>query len=232
MPGLLLILAAAVAFLFGSVPWSLLIARWAGGIDLRLHGSGNVGATNVTRTLGLKWGLLALFFDAIKGLTPVLVLPLLLRVPESLETHVRVVSAVAAVVGHMFPPWLRFRGGKGMATSFGAVIALAPWGCLWAFGGFALTMGLTRIVSLSSIVAVITFAAAQLATYGAALWTPSTWSLGAFSIAVPLLILFQHRANIGRIVRGEEKPLSLRPRPPSEGKGEPAPTRSEPDGQP
>src|SRR5690606_37197450 len=102
-------------------PFSLLIARWFGGIDLRQHGSGNVGATNVARTLGFKWGLLALLLDALKGLLPTWGLPLLLFEGDVSRDHAQVVAGLAAIVGHMFPCWLGFRGGKGVATALGVV---------------------------------------------------------------------------------------------------------------
>lgn len=204
-----LILSALGSWIAGSIPFSLLIARWAGGIDLRQHGSGNVGATNVARTLGAKWGLVALLCDAAKGIVPVLLLPLALPVAESWRTHQMVLCGVCAVVGHMYPPWLGFRGGKGVATALGVAAVLAPWSTLAAFVVFVVTMGAGRIVSLSSMLAALAFAVCQIVRDGTGLWTPQSWSLGVFSIAVPLLIIVRHRANIVRLWQGREPKLQF-----------------------
>jgi acyl phosphate:glycerol-3-phosphate acyltransferase len=208
MPPWLGLLASAVAaYLMGSIPCSLLIAKGCGGIDLRKHGSGNVGATNVARTLGARWGAVALTLDALKGILPVLMLPVLIPMPETFLTHQRVLCGVLAVLGHMFPVWIGFRGGKGVATALGAVCVLAPWSTLIAFGAFALLFAWKRIVSLASITAAVTFAIGQCILGGASLWSETEWSLGLFSIAVPLLIIVRHRGNIVRLLRGEERPL-------------------------
>lgn len=204
-----LILSALGSWIAGSIPFSLLIARWAGGIDLRQHGSGNVGATNVARTLGAKWGLVALLCDAAKGILPVLLLPLALPAGESWQTHRIVLCGVAAIVGHMYPPWLGFRGGKGVATALGVAAVLAPWSTLAAFLVFVVTMVAGRIVSLSSMLAALAFAIAQIVRDGSGLWTPQTWSLGAFSVAVPMLIIVRHRANIVRLWQGREPKLQF-----------------------
>lgn len=208
-PEILLVVSAILAYLVGSIPFSLLIARGFGGVDLRQHGSGNVGATNVARTMGAKWGVAALICDAAKGMASVGVIPLLITMPDEYQTHQAVLGAIFAVLGHMFPIWLRFKGGKGVATALGAVVILAPWTTLYAFIGFAIVVAITRIVSLASIVAALTFSIAKLTLSGSELWSENMWSMGAFSIAVPLLIVFQHRSNIVRLLRGEESKLSL-----------------------
>ncbi|MCA8999774.1 MAG: glycerol-3-phosphate 1-O-acyltransferase PlsY [Planctomycetaceae bacterium] len=217
-----LLLSAVLAWLVGSIPFSLLIAKWIAGIDLREHGSRNVGATNVARTVGAKWGLAALVFDAIKGILPVVLLPLVFPVPTEWMTHQRVLCGVAAILGHMFPPWLGFRGGKGVATSLGIVAVLSPWSTLVAFISFVVTFAGSRIVSLSSIVAALAFAVSQLLRFGNDLWTAATWSMGVFSIAIPAMIIFRHRTNLGRLWRGEEPKLAL-------GRKASASTSSEPD---
>lgn len=209
-PILALVLSGLLAYLLGATPFSLIIARRVGGIDLRQHGSGNVGATNVARTLGKKWGLIALLMDATKGMLAVGLLPYAIPATAVWQTHQLVLCAVLAVIGHMFSFWLKFRGGKGVATALGAVLILSPWGTLYAFVAFLLAFLASRIVSLSSMVAAVTFAVAQLALFGATLWTPAAWSLGAFSIGIPALIIFQHRANIGRLLRGEEARFGAR----------------------
>ena len=216
-----ILLSSLAAFLIGSIPFSLLIAKYAGGIDLREHGSGNVGATNVTRTMGKRWGMLALLLDAAKGITPLMILPMLIPVDVSAYTHQQVLSGICAVLGHMFPPWLSFRGGKGVATALGVVTVLAPWAMLAALIVFLISFAVKRIVSLSSILAACVFPnIAQFAIHHENLWTSTHWSLGAFSILVPALIIFRHRTNITRLYRGEEQPLQMK-------KQEPAATENE-----
>jgi glycerol-3-phosphate acyltransferase PlsY len=214
-PAVAIPIALIAAYFIGSIPFSLLIGRWVGGIDLRQHGSRNVGATNVARTLGLKWGLLALALDALKGLAPVLLLPELLLGSEHPHVdHVRVGCGVAAICGHMFPCWLGFRGGKGVATALGVVVVLAPWATLAAFAVFAVTFAASRIVSLSSVLASVAFAVAEFALLRDNAFSAGNWSLAVFSLAVPALIIFRHRSNLARLARGEE------PRFRAEGRGQ------------
>ena len=207
IPGL--VISSLLAYLIGSIPFSLLIARYAGGIDLRQHGSGNVGATNVARTMGAKWGILALLLDASKGMLSVGVIPLVIQLTPDMKMHQAVLGAILAVLGHMFSIWLGLKGGKGVATALGGVVFLSPWVTLCAFVAFLLTILTTRIMSLSSIIAAVVFAVTQLAVGGGDLWTEQNWSLAGFAIAVPLLIIVQHRSNISRLLRGEEKKLSF-----------------------
>lgn len=213
-PAVAIPLALLAAYLVGSIPFSLLIGRWVGGIDLRQHGSRNVGATNVARTLGLKWGLLALTLDAIKGLTPVLLFPDLFVGRDPILTgHLRVGCGLAAICGHMFPCWLGFRGGKGVATALGVVAVLAPWATLAAFGVFAVTFAASRIVSLSSILSSAGFAVAEFTLLRSDAFSTANWSLSVFSLAVPALIIFRHRSNLVRLARGEEPKFQRRPQP-------------------
>ncbi|QDV18335.1 Glycerol-3-phosphate acyltransferase [Gimesia panareensis] len=197
---------AVACYLAGSIPFGLVTAKLVAGTDIRKVGSGNIGATNVARTLGAKWGIVVLVLDALKGLLPVLFIPALFVNPDSPDfDHARVLSGVATILGHMFPLWLGFRGGKGVATSLGVILVLGPWSTLAAVIAFALTFFLSRIVALSSIVAALAFGVAQFVQLGEEAFTREKWSLTAFSIAVPLLIIARHRSNLGRIMRGEEK---------------------------
>jgi acyl phosphate:glycerol-3-phosphate acyltransferase len=199
------LITIALAYLCGSLPFGLLIARVVAGIDIREKGSGNIGATNVSRVLGAKWGIATLLLDVLKGLLPVLLIP---RCFAESDTGwfilLQVVAGVSTVVGHMFPVWLKFRGGKGVATSLGVVVMLTPFGSLAAFSGFALCMLASRIVALSSIVAAIIFAIGQMFILQPNPFAVEKLPLSVFSLAVPGLIVIQHRSNIGRLIRGEE----------------------------
>ncbi len=202
-------LSALVSYVAGSIPCSLLLARFAKGIDLREHGSKNVGATNVARTLGWKWGSLALLLDALKGLLPTWLVPQLLLMNNDAQPHQRVLCGLAAVIGHTCPVWLKFKGGKGVATGLGVAAVLSPWATLIAFGVFAAVFWARRIVSLASIVSAVAFAVAVLALYWPEPFSARVWSLSSFAIAVPALIVLRHASNIGRLWNGEEKPLQV-----------------------
>ena len=202
--------AAVAAYLIGAIPFGFLIAKQVRGIDIRDHGSGNIGATNVFREVGRKWGILVLSLDLLKGLLPVWLLPMWLLDPESASLiliHVRVLTGIMAVTGHMLPCYLRFRGGKGVATALGVVIILGGWGTPVALLLFVITLVAWRLVALSSIIAVSGFAVTQLIVLYP--YELRTSSLLAFSIAVPALIVFRHRSNIARLLRGEEERTSF-----------------------
>jgi glycerol-3-phosphate acyltransferase PlsY len=205
-----LVAAFVIAYLVGSVPFGLIIGRMAG-IDIRQHGSGNIGATNVWRVLGAKFGVMVLLLDCLKGMLPTALSPLLLSGPDPGQAaHFAVLSGAAAIVGHMFPCWLGFRGGKGVATALGVVLVLAPAASGAAFLAFVACFVVSRIVSLSSLVAACAFCVCQMWLLMPAPFSRSTWSLALFSALVPLLIVVRHRANIGRICRGEEPRFRLR----------------------
>lgn len=198
-------LLALTSYLAGSIPFGLMIGRAVKGIDLRQHGSGNIGATNASRVLGKKWGLVCLGLDALKGLLPVALLPrLLFGADEPALAHLAVLAGVSTIVGHMFSCFLGFRGGKGVATSLGVVAMLSPWGLLAGAIAFFGAFAIWRIVSLSSMIAAVTFGVCQLAILRPSPFAGETWSHGLFAIAIPLLILFQHRSNVRRLLRGEE----------------------------
>lgn len=202
---LLAILIVLFGYLAGATPFGYLTARFAAGIDIRREGSGNIGATNIGRVLGAKWGIAVLFLDCLKGLLPVLLVKLLPAETTGADAmHLQVLCGLSTIVGHMFPVWLRFRGGKGVATALGVVLVLGPWGVLVAFGVFVLVFGVSRIVSLSSISAATAFAVVQMLLLKPQPFAPETWSLGGFSLLVPALILWRHRGNIARLLRGEE----------------------------
>lgn len=194
------------AYLCGSIPFGLVIVRAVAGVDLRKVGSGNIGATNAGRVVGKTWGIIVLLLDAVKGAGPTLLAPWfaeMLGLAVDLPTA-RVLAGSAAILGHMFPVWLGFRGGKGVATALGAVVVLAPLATLVAGATFAAVFALTRIVSLGSILAALVFAGAQLWLMRPDPFSPDQRSLALFALAIPALILVRHAGNIARLVGGTE----------------------------
>jgi glycerol-3-phosphate acyltransferase PlsY len=187
--GLLTLLAA---YLLGSIPFSYLVARHFGVADVRKVGSGNVGATNVMRSAGKTAGLLAFLLDASKGALAALAAQ---RLNEG-ET-LPALAAATAVLGHMHPVWLGFRGGKGVATGCGAFLPLAPKASLAGFVVFAFTAAASRYVSLGSIAGTIALAVAAFA-YGP---RPVAWA----ATAIGALVIAKHRSNLERLRRGAER---------------------------
>ena len=200
------------AYLAGSLPFGLIVARVAKGIDIREHGSKNIGATNVTRVLGAKWGALCFVLDVLKGGLPVYLPRLLLTAEDSNRVHWQVAAGLLAILGHMFPIWLGFHGGKGVATALGVVVMLAkPLSTTITFGAFVACFATTRIVSISSIIAAVTFAIAQMYFLWPQPFREQSWSIACFSLAVPTLIIVKHRSNIVRLLRGEEPRFGRKP---------------------
>jgi glycerol-3-phosphate acyltransferase PlsY len=202
--------AIVLAYLVGSIPFGYLLARLFKNIDIRQHGSGNIGATNVGRVLGAKWGILALVLDLVKALLPACLFPMLLPADSPWKSHLAVACGIAAIIGHMYPCYLNLRGGKGVASALGVVAFLSPLCTVVAFTVFVLSFAVWRIVSVSSICAAAAFAAGHFCLFQNQLWTADGWSLTAFSIAIPLLIIARHRSNIGRLLRGEEPRYTTR----------------------
>jgi glycerol-3-phosphate acyltransferase PlsY len=195
----------AAAYLFGSIPFGLLLTRALAGVDVRQVGSGNIGATNVGRAAGPAAGIATLVLDAAKGALPVLAAGAFLDPAGPGGGAWPAAAGVAAFLGHLFPPWLRFRGGKGVATALGVTLALSPWVALAAIVAFAAVMAVTRIVSVSSLAGAATCAGGMLAAHGGR--SPATWA-AAFMAAATFV---RHRANIARLARGEEQRLGRRP---------------------
>ena len=227
-------LTVLLSYLLGSIPFGYLVAR-AHGMDIRQHGSGNIGATNVLRVLGKKPGYTVFACDAVKGLLAVIIgkyiavhysitvsTPLLhsatggaiihntyiVRLPEAIAA---VTAAIACIIGHNFPIWLGFKGGKGMATSAGVLIGMMPLtaaGCMavWIVAFFA-----TRYVSLASILAAIALPVITMLLlltgnlYG--------WPYFYFAVAACLLAVWRHRSNIGRLLNGTENRFEKKPKP-------------------
>lgn len=197
---LVTVLAAACGYFVGSLPSGLIAGKLARGIDVRHVGSRNIGATNVSRALGKKWGLIVLVADIAKGLVPIVALPYL--VPGTTTAH-QAIAGFAAILGHNFPVWLGFRGGKGVATSLGVILWLGPVAAAIAATVFFSTFAFRRIVSLSSIAAALAFAAAQLAISSDP-WGSQNRVASTITMLIPALVIVRHHANIARLIRGEE----------------------------
>ncbi len=189
------------AYVLGATPTALWVGRGLFGVDLRREGSGNLGATNTLRTLGWKAAGLVMLGDVFKGFLPVAFFPGLAGVGSPAWL---VAFGAAAIAGHVFSFWVGFRGGKGVATSTGVFLALAPWALAIALVVWAATVALSRWVSLGSVLAAV-------ALPPAVLLTPHRGgqTVVAFSIFLALFILWSHRANIGRIRRGEERRITV-----------------------
>lgn len=214
-------IAVPLAYLAGSIPFGLLVAKVFLKTDIRKQGSGNIGATNVARVLGIKWGLLVFLLDCAKGVLPTLLLPnLLLDSQHPAFMHLRIVSGILTVVGHMFPIWLRFRGGKGVATALGVVAVIGPVATAVAFVAFLLTFGIWRIVSLSSILAALAYAICVICEGWPQPFSAERWNQSAFAILIPALILLRHRSNIQRLIKGEEGKFQSKSKDVTESKGD------------
>jgi len=221
------------AFLLGSVPFGLIIAR-AKGIDIRQHGSGNIGATNVLRVVGKKYGISCLFLDALKGFIPTVIAISCIRytgmqnpmslsglAPFSQEFSIQtaqifqVLTGLCAILGHNYSPWVGFKGGKGVATSAGVLIALMPAAIVILIAVWAIVFLISKYVSLASI---ITAAVLPLLTlYGS--WfhgkiQNGTWNkaLFVFTLIIAILAIWKHRGNISRLRQGTEHRFVRKPK--------------------
>lgn len=208
------VLAMIVAYLFGSIPSSVWWGRAFHGIDVREHGSRNAGATNTFRVLGWRAGLPVLLLDVAKGFIPVRLLPNFsgLEPDTGPWMWLRVALVMATVVGHLYPVFAGFKGGKGVATSLGGVLAVHPGAAAICVAVFTLVFLASRYVSLGSLSAALSFPLAMLLLYHEV----SPVKIG-FAIVLCLLVFYTHRENIGRLWRGQENRMDLagrgRPRP-------------------
>jgi glycerol-3-phosphate acyltransferase PlsY len=195
-----------LAYCIGSIPTAVWVSRYYFGIDIREYGSGNAGATNTFRVLGSKWGTLVMVIDVLKGLAAV---KLALLLPYYIEndlalTNFQIGLGMAAVLGHIFPIWAQFKGGKGVATLFGLVIGISPWTALCCSGIFLLVLYLTRFVSLSSILASIAFPIFILIIFNV-----DNHAYRVFAIVVALLVILTHQKNISRLLKGSESKVPI-----------------------
>ena len=200
------LLLIVLAYLIGSIPTSVWVSQYFFDIDLRDYGSGNAGATNTYRVLGPAWGTAVMIIDMIKGIAAV---KLALLLPEYADHAVNLQNlqtglGLAAVIGHIFPIWADFRGGKGVATLFGLVLGISPWTALSCVGIFVVVLYLTRFVSLSSILASIAFPVFILVIFNV-----DNPLYRIFAIAVALMVLLTHQKNIGRLLKGNESKVPI-----------------------
>jgi glycerol-3-phosphate acyltransferase PlsY len=201
---LLAAIAGVLAYLLGSLPSAVWIGKQFHNIDVREHGSGNAGTTNVIRVLGWKTGIPVLIVDIIKGWIAAM-LPVFFHLAphgSALLVNMQIVAAIIAIIGHIFPVFAGFRGGKGVATIFGALLAVHPLLTICALGVFLAVLLITRTVSISSMSAGVSFPILLFLFFD----TPSLF-FKIFAIVVAIAIIATHRKNIGRLMRGEEKKL-------------------------
>jgi glycerol-3-phosphate acyltransferase PlsY len=200
------LLLIVLAYLIGSIPTSVWVSQYFFGIVIREYGSGNAGATNVYRVLGPKWGTTVMIVDMVKGIVAVKLALLLPQYADSTTKflNLQIVLGLGAVLGHVFPIWADFRGGKGVATLFGLVLGISPLTALCCSGVFLLVLYLTRFVSLSSIFASIAFPVFILVIFNV-----ENEIYRVFAIAVALMVILTHQKNIGRLLKGSESKVPI-----------------------
>lgn len=190
------LLGVALAYLIGSIPFGFLLGK-ANGVDIREHGSGNIGATNLTRTIGKEWGRLCFVLDFLKGLLPVLLLPVFFN--RGHHELLQVLCAAATVLGHVFPLYLHFKGGKGVSTTLGALVALSFWAVLIGMAVWGIVFKTTRYVSVASMSAAVVMPLAALILPWEDVWTRTIF------IALGGLIIVRHTSNIIALRNGTER---------------------------
>lgn len=195
-----------VSYLIGSIPTALIISKRFFGIDIRDYGSGNMGATNTFRVLGSRYGTMVMVMDILKGMAAVMLYNFLpFYINHDLErTNLMLGLGLAAVAGHVFPVFAGFRGGKGVATLLGMVLAIQPIIAVSCIGIFMVVLFLTRYVSLSSILAAIALPICVLW-----IWNESELLYRIFALIVAILVVVTHQKNIGRILRGVESRIPI-----------------------
>lgn len=199
-------LLIVLAYVIGSIPTSVWVSKHFFGIDIRDYGSGNAGATNTYRVLGSKWGTFVMVADVLKGVIATslyILLPFYLH-DEWHRTNLMIGLGLSAVLGHIFPIFADFKGGKGVATLFGMVIAIQPLVAVCCVGVFLFVLYLTRFVSLSSVLASIAFAVFILFIFN-----EREILYRVFAVAVALMVVLTHQKNINRILRGTESKVPI-----------------------
>ena len=202
-----LVVVIVVGYFAGAIPFSYIAGRAFAGIDLREHGSGNLGASNSFRYLGPWVAILVLVCDIAKGFVPAYFAPDLSLNSDIPGHWLMLAAGFSAVIGHMFSVFVGFRGGKGIATTAGAFIALAPLALAWTFVIWALMLAATRIVSLASMTAAIALpvVVVVIGYFGFASYH---WSLLVLAVVMTIVVMVKHRSNIQRLMAGQEPALS------------------------
>jgi len=196
-----------VAYLLGGIPFALIIGLRFYDIDVRKHGSGNLGATNVFRALGAKAASATLLLDLLKGSAAVGFAYLVFAgQTDLLQEWAMIAATIAAVAGHSYSPYIGFSGGKGVATAAGALLVLPPSPWPFLLGTFVIVVLLFRMVSLGSVIIAVEYPLLCLLFY------PDDWPIIGFSFGIAALVIWRHRTNIVRIARGEESKISFRGR--------------------
>jgi len=216
---LLLAIIVILSYLVGSIPNSIIISKAVSGIDIRNHGSGNAGGTNVMRVLGWKYGLFVIFLDALKGAVAVVIISRLFYGPLPFEnvspfddfTLVQIIAGMSAVIGHVWTVFAGFKGGKGIATALGMLLTLITVDMLIAVGIFTLVVLISKYVSLGSIIAAISVPATLIIRENLFhVDIPGYSTLLPFIVGVTALVIFTHRKNLVRILNGSENKISFR----------------------
>jgi glycerol-3-phosphate acyltransferase PlsY len=188
------VVAFVGSYVLGSIPFGYVVGK-VKGYDLRKEGSGNIGSTNVFRVVGKKEGIFVFFLDFLKGFLPVIYF-------SKISVPAGILALLGAIAGHMTTPFLSFKGGKGVATGFGGIVALMPLPAVSAFGIWVILVGISRRVSVGSIGAAI-----SLPVLYFFLANPMFKTILFISILIAILVIITHRKNIRRLIRGEEKPI-------------------------
>ncbi|MGQ9706183.1 MAG: glycerol-3-phosphate 1-O-acyltransferase PlsY [bacterium] len=189
-----------LSYMIGAIPFSLLIGLIFGRIDIRKVGSKNIGSTNLSRAMGLKWGIVGFFLDVLKGALPVLFIPYIFKIPGSLSG---VICGTGAIIGHMLPVYLGFKGGKGVATALGVVVALITIPALICFGVFIIVVFITRYVSVGSMIA-STLLPISYVILNNIIVRKIELPILILSIIIAFGVLITHRENIKRLIKGTE----------------------------
>jgi glycerol-3-phosphate acyltransferase PlsY len=202
----LVLLAVALSYLVGSIPAGYIIGKLFKGIDIRDHGSGNIGFTNVLRVLGVGPAIIVLLMDVGKGVVAVLAISRLGGIQSNLLTpYIRELCGGFAMIGHVWTVFLKFRGGKGVATSLGIFTSLVWWAGLISLGVWIIIVAMTRYVSLGSMLLCVSFCAAVFIAGG-----QYNWGLRIMALAVTAIVIYRHKGNIQRLVKGEERKFGQR----------------------
>ncbi|HEY0455555.1 MAG TPA: glycerol-3-phosphate 1-O-acyltransferase PlsY [Verrucomicrobiae bacterium] len=209
------LLTAILAYVLGSIPTGYIVAR-VKGLDIRNVGSGNIGATNVFRTLGKPAGIFVLVVDGLKGYAAAAWMVDLIQArianPAVEIEHLRLVAGLCVVLGHNYTFWLKFKGGKGIATSAGALAAMVPWALVVILSIFIIVLAATRYVSLGSICASLALPFATWITGGQHFLEHGSLTMISVTTAMGILAIYKHRANIRRLIEGTESRLGVRPK--------------------